>query len=127
MRLRQQDLADRFGVDQSRIARWEAGDRIPLERLVDVAEWLDMPLDEVVTLTLDADVQRRLADQTRREDVSDEPVVSIATFELDDAIQMVEAAELLGLGVVLSNQACGDAEDALYVHWVVEVLPSLDF
>lgn len=46
--LTQDDLADRLGIHQATVSRWELGGTITVEQLVQVAEALDIALPELV-------------------------------------------------------------------------------
>ncbi len=40
----------RLGVDQATVSKWERGDQMGVERLPEIASYIELPLDDVVRL-----------------------------------------------------------------------------
>lgn len=52
--MNQQDLGDYFGINQSSVAKWERGARPAARHLPKIAKFLEVPLEEMLSLYHDA-------------------------------------------------------------------------
>lgn len=137
--LTQTQLARLFSVDQSRVSRWETGERVDAKKLIMLADWLDISVDDAVRLnfewmapdepmageftptpTIEPASSSELDDDDGRY-----PVVTIVLMEPSKAAEHLVAAATLGLGVEISNQVWVDTgDDLLHTVWVVSLYPS---
>jgi len=111
-------LAIALGVDQSRVSRWEAGDRVDPRRLPALADWLEIDLDDALRLNFYG------ADRLEVSRWSPEPISTITLFDLDGAVEHVAAAALLGLRVALRNDELSvvvGGEEEITDIWVVTI------
>lgn len=98
--LTQAQLANIFNIDQSRVSRWELGERVDAKKISLLADWLDLSPAEVLQLNYLESVVHGDDDQPTE--------ISTITVDSLPAIQdMLGAAFLLDLGVRLSNHYVG--------------------
>jgi transcriptional regulator with XRE-family HTH domain len=101
-------------VDQSRVSRWEQGERVDARRVEQLAGWLGWSVDGVLALNY-LGVSEGAAQPL-------DEIAQIVVDDLDELHQLVDAAAFLGFGVRVWNVTVAVEEHGWRYQWHLSVL-----